>query len=319
MIIKLNDLSFSSKQHKMKKNLLIAILLIGLLPKGYSQDRIITMNNDTIDCKVNKITNNTIFFELTARNVKSSGKIPLSSVLNYTISGKAAQEEPIAFEIIQFERFRLGLNGGLGYLLSSSKRAEEAMVSQGLTTDQAQSYYRDMKSGMNANADLICLITPNFGAGVKYRFFDTSDNLEGFFDPQDGVHLIYGTYGEKIYVNFIGAMAFYQQYIGSQKSFLVNSACSFGFTNYRNEAEYLNEYLLLTGKNFGLDYNIGLEYCINRNFSVGIDLSFFYSSLRKVKVTDGTTTTTVDLEKDEYENLTRLDLSIGIRLCLWNK
>jgi len=33
-----------------------------------------------------------------------------------------------------------------------------------------------------------------------------------------------------------------------------------------------------------------------------------------MKITDGSTTTTVDLDKDNYENLIRLDLSIGVRL-----
>jgi hypothetical protein len=78
----------------MKKNLLIVILLLGLLPVGYSQDEIITVNNDTIDCKITKISRNTIFFELTTRGIKSSGELPLNSVLNYTVS---AQTSPLYY------------------------------------------------------------------------------------------------------------------------------------------------------------------------------------------------------------------------------
>jgi hypothetical protein len=303
----------------MKKYLLIAILLFSLLSIGYSQDKIITMNNDTIDCKINKISRNTIFFDVTTKSVKSSGKLPLSSVLNYTISGKATPEGLKAVNKDPFERLRLGMNGGPGYLLGSTKKAKDYLVSLGLTPDQVNSYYKDLKLGMNANADLTFLITPNFGAGIKYRFFDTSGSIEGFIDPQDGVHLFYTTYKEQIYVNYIGGMFFSQQFIGSRKSFKLNSACSFGLTTYRNEAGYLNGYYLLTGKNFGTDVSLGLEYFITSYFSVGVDLSAFYSSIRKVKLTDGTTTTTVDLDKEDYEDLSRLDISFGIRLYLWNK
>lgn len=303
----------------MKKNLLTAILLFGILTSGYSQDKIITLNKDTIDCKINKVSHNTIYFDLATRGVKSSGKLPLNSVLNYTVSGKPIQKEQIVVSTDSFERLRVGINGGPGYLTGSSKKAEDNMVGQGLAREQAQSYYRNMKLGIHANADLTWLITPKYGAGIKYKIFDTSGSLEGFFDPQDGVTLLYSTYREQIYVNFIGASFFYQQFTGSGKSLKFNSSYAIGLATYRNEAEYLNGYYLLTGKNFGIDASLGLEYFITRHFSVGADLSAFYSSIRKIKISDGSTTTTVDLEKDNYENLTRLDLSFGFRLYIWNK
>jgi hypothetical protein len=88
---------------------------------------------------------------------------------------------------------------------------------------------------------------------------------------------------------------------------------------YRNEAEYLNGYFLLTGKSIGMDINLGLEYFITRHFSVGTDLSVFYSSIHKMKITDGTNTATIDLDKNNYENLMRLNISFGLRVYLWNK
>lgn len=303
----------------MKRNLLTSILLFGLLSVGYSQDKIITLNYDTIDCKINKILHNTIYFEITTIGIKSYGKLPIKSVLNYTISVKAAQEELQGVITDRFERLRFGMNGGPGYLLASSKDAEDYMVSLGLTSAQARSYYKDLKLGLYADADLTFLITPNYGAGIKYKFFDASSSLEGFFDPQDGVHLIYTTYKEQIYVNFFGASFLYQQSMGNQNLFRLNSAFSFGLATYRNEAEYLNGFYLLKGKNFGTGTSIGLEYFITSYFSVGADLSAFYSSIRKIKITDGTNTSTVDLEKENYENLTRLDLSFGIRFYLWKK
>jgi hypothetical protein len=303
----------------MKKNLLFAILLIGLLPKGYSQDKIITMNNDTIDCKINRISHNTIFFDVTTRGVITSGKLTLNNVSNYIISVKTTPEVPKSVNTNSFERLRFGTNGGLGYLVSSSKAAEEDMVSQGFTPENAKSYYRDLKSGLYANADLIWMITPDYGAGIKYKFFDTSARTEGFVDPQDGVNLYYTTYKEHIYVNYLGAEILFQQFVGNQKSFKLNSGYSIGLASYRNEAEYLNGYYLLTGKNIGMDIGLGLEYYLTRYLSVGADLSVFYSSIHKMKVTDGSNTTTINLEKDNYENLTRLNLSLGLRVYLWNK
>ena len=303
----------------MKKDLLITILFSCLLTAGYSQDRIITSNYDTIDCTINKISRNTIYFDLTTKGIKTTGQLPLSSVLNYTVSAKATPGKIRIENAYSFERLRLGINCGPGYVLASSEEAEDYLVSLGLESGQAKSYYRGLKLGLNANADLTYLINPSFGAGIKYRFFETSNNVEGFFDPQDGVHLIYTTYEEQIYTNFAGAMFCYRQHIGRNESFRLNSALSIGLATYRNEAGYLDGYYLLTGKNFGTDVSIGLEYFITGWFSAGADLSAFYSSIRKMKITDGSNTMTMDLDKEDYENLSRLDLSVGIRFYLWNR
>ena len=52
---------------------------------------------------------------------------------------------------------------------------------------------------------------------------------------------------------------------------------------------------------------------------ISVVLYLFYCSIRKMKITDGYSTTTVDLKKDNYENLSRLDLSLAIRVYLWNR
>jgi hypothetical protein len=277
------------------------------------------MNKDTIDCKIAKVSQSAIFFDITTKGVKSSGKLALNNVLNYTISCNSTALEQKPVNSNPFERLRLGVNGGFGYLLSSSKTAEEDMVDQGFTLKNAKSYYRDMRSGLYANTELTWMIAPDYGAGIKYKFFDTSSRTEGFVDPLDGINIYYTTYKEHIYVNYLGASCFFHQSISSLKSFKLNSGYSIGLVTYRNEAEYLNEYYLLTGKNIGMDISIGLEYFITRYFSVGTDLSVFYSSIHKIKITDGSNTTTVNLEKANYENLTRLNLSLGLRIYLWNR
>jgi hypothetical protein len=38
-----------------------------------------------------------------------------------------------------------------------------------------------------------------------------------------------------------------------------------------------------------------------------------------MKITDGSSTMNLDLEKENYENLSRVELSVGIRLYIWNK
>ncbi|MFZ0282406.1 MAG: hypothetical protein WAL29_12190 [Bacteroidales bacterium] len=302
----------------MKKPFLIAVLLVALLYSGYSQDKIITLSNDTIECRINRVSRSTIYFEMINRGIKSSARLPLGNILSYTVAGKtgpAFQDASAGEE--SFTRLRLGLNAGPGYMLAGTKKAIDQMISQGFAPDKAKSYYNDLKLGISFTGDAAWMITPDYGAGIRYKFMTTSAGTEGFMDPQDGIHIYYTSYDEKIYVNYGGVAFFYRLPAGKSESLVLSSSCSLGLATYRNEAGYLRQNFLLTGKNIGAEFCLGLEYSVTRHLSAGAELSAFYSTLKKVKVSDGSESATVDLDKDNFENLSRLDFSAGIKIYLW--
>lgn len=301
----------------MKKYYFVVISFFCLISAGYSQDKIITNNNDTIDCKIDKVSHNTIFFELTTRGVKTTGRLPLNGILNYLIA-----KSPDYFQNFipteSFQRLRFGLSGGLGYILSSSKKAESEMKNMGFEPDKVKSYYRDLRTGWYAKTDLSWFFSAKYGAGIKYKFFDTSGKTDGLVDPQDGVSLYYTTFSEHIYVNYVAGAFYYQEYFGRRKSLKLNTGISLGSVMYRDEAKFLKNYLM-TGKNFGMDVNLEVEYFLNHYLSISADLSDFTSTITKMKLSDGISSSTLKLEKGNYENLSRLDFSIGIFIYLGNK
>jgi len=255
---------------------------------------------------------------MVTRGIKSSARLPLNKVLSYTFAGKmgpAFQDEAAGEE--GFSKLRLGFNAGPGYLLASTKKAIDQMTSQGFAPDKAKSYYTDLKLGISFTGDAAWMINPDYGAGIRYNFMTTSAGTEGLLEPQDGIHIYYTTYDEKIYVNYGGVAFFYRQAVGKSGSLVLSSSYSLGLATYRNEASYLRQNLLLTGKSIGAELSLGLEYFVSRHLSLGAELSAFYSTIKKVKVSDGSETATVDLDKDNYENLSRLDFSAGIKIYLW--
>ncbi|MBE0678903.1 MAG: hypothetical protein IH592_09075 [Bacteroidales bacterium] len=304
----------------MKRNLLIAFILAGTVTSLSGQDRIITLNNDTIDCKINRVTRTDIHFDLTTHGVTTTGRMPLADILTYSVNPAATQARIYKPAMTgSFPRLRLGLTGGAGYLFSSSEKAEESMVTWGITNDQAESYYRDLKSGICGSGDITLLLTQRIGLGLRYKFFGTSGSVEGFFDPQDGFNIFYSTYSEHIYVNFAGASLFYSEPLGASQKFKIYCAYAAGLTLYRNEAESFQGNFLITGNSFGMDGALGLEYFINPSLAVAAELSAFNALLRKIEVTDGSTTETIELEKENIENLSRIEFSLGIRFYLWNR
>ena len=105
----------------MKLNLLIVLCLAGFVTGLSGQDRIITRSNDTIDCRIGRITRSEIHFELVTRGVKTTGRLPMGEVLSYSVS-------PAALPVQEYKpsktglsgTLRIGLNGGMGYITSST-------------------------------------------------------------------------------------------------------------------------------------------------------------------------------------------------------
>jgi len=306
----------------MKRCLLTILVLAGLSAGLAGQDRIITLSNDTIVCKITKITRNEIQFDIISQGVRAAGRLPLSEVLSYSVSTLPMWEQGPAYPPARTApagNLRIGLNGGMGYLISSSDDAEEAMTTFGISKEDARKYYDNLRSGWYGGADAAWIINQRYGAGFRYKFFNTSAVTEGYFNPGDPFNLYYTTYEENIYVNYGGLFLFYREPLGKKDLFSIYSACSVGLTLYRNETEVLSQAILFTGKALGMDGTIGMEYKITPLVSAGAEVSVFASKLRKIDFTDGETEQTQELEKDSYENLSRIEVSIGLRFYLWNR
>ncbi len=313
----------------MKRILLLALILTGTVFPAFPQDQIITRNNDTIECKITRVTRNEILFEIDTKGVISSGKIPFTEVVSYSVTSPPSDsrkpaslpgaQRPASPVAGPSPRLRLSLNGGAGYIFSSSEKAEESMAAWGIAEDDAGAYYNDLKLGIYGSGDITFMVTPRIGTGLRYKFFYTDAGVEGFFDPDDGIYLMYGTYSEHIYVNFAGVSLFYTEPLGRSQKLSLYASWAAGLTLYRNEAETFQGNLLITGNSLGMDGSLGLEYRITPSMALGAELSAFNSLLRKVEVTDGSNTETLELEEDNIENLSRFELSLGVRFYLWNR
>ena len=322
----------------MKRILLLALILTGTVLSLFPQDQIITRNNDTIECKITRVTRNEIRFEFDIKGVTSSGKIPFAEIASYSVAnpptgGSRPVSPPVATrpdspkgsmrplpaDTGPLSRLRLSLNGGAGYIYSSSEKAEESMIAWGTAADDARAYYNDLKLGIYGSGDITFMVTPRVGTGLRYKFFYTDAGIEGFYDPDDGMYLMYGTYSEHIYVNFAGVSLFYTEPLFRSRRLSLFASWAAGLALYRNEAETFRGNLLITGKSLGMDGSLGLEYRLTPSVALGTELSAFNSLLRKVEMTDGTNTETLELEDENIENLSRFELSLGIRFYLWNR
>lgn len=298
----------------MKRNLLIALMLAGFVQFISGQDRIITINNDTIDCRITRITRDAIWFDIFVKGIKTKGQLPVSEIYSYHVKPSVLQKEDKRVEAKAASgRFCLDLSGGFGYILGSTEKAEVELVSTGVAFQDARTYYRNLKTGLSASAGATWIFSPGYGAGVRYRFFNTAAAIEGNIEAGDGINIIFFDYSENIFVNYAGFSLFYQEHVGKNEQFSLYSSISLGMAFYMNMIEYYTGNLLITGNAPGMDGILGAEYRLTPAISAAAEASFFAATIKKITITDGVQEESAELPENNYENLSRIELAFGIR------
>jgi len=278
-----------------------------------AQDKIITWKGDTIEGRVIRKGNKSIFFEKYEGSVRTTGSIDRLEVRELQMGEKAGS---VPESNLPYHTLDLAVAAGPSYLVASTKDARTQAVQLGMTREQADSYYRQLKLGWSGSAQAHWYFLPGMGAGLHYRFFVSGASEWVTLDPQDGVNLYYGEMKEKMYVSYLAPSLKTVQRYGKEGKFIVSSAVSAGITFYRDEASILQNNVLLTGKAFGTSLEIGTDYLITDHLSMGLKIGLFSSKLRKVTMDNGTDQSTVELDKEKYENVSAADLSAVIRITL---
>lgn len=234
-------------------------------------------------------------------------------LLNSSLSAQSNHNDNLQTNQVPIKRSRLvvSIDGGLGYLLGSTKTAKQQMKNYGISDSEADRYYRKMKLGEQAGASVYYFVTPDYAFGLDYNLFTTGGEVLGYLDPGDGWTKYYGAFKEKIYTNFFGISAFQKQRLNDDWN--MYAKFSLGMATYRNESEIIVAPMLITGKAPAIKGEFGFSYSLSRNISVNAGLSYLFSSLRKIKVDDGTNLTEVELNEDTKENLSRLNFSTGLQ------
>lgn len=295
----------------MQKCVFLLCLLFINAGLAVAQDRIITWNNDTIKCRIVSNGKKSIVFERGEGKEKSTEKMDRLEVKGLILSGesgiKTAQESPAT-------KFGFSFDGGPSYLLASTEDAKNAAVAQGWSQQQADHYYKQLKFGWSGSASAHWFLQPGMGVGMHYRFFYSGASEWVTLDPQDNVHLYYGRMNEKMVLNYIGPSLKTVRSAGTGNRFIIASSVSAGLLLYRDEASVLENLVLVTGKAFGASFDVAAEYMITKQVALAVKSGAVFSKLKKVTADDGNSRTTVSLPREQYENVSALDLSAGVRL-----
>ncbi len=298
----------------------VLFLVIMLTFDGLSQDWVVLNSGDTVKCTITKVSEKYLYYSQNFNGVSAKGKILKSNINEWRyIRQDTDKAQPVAPppppEISEKPdlsgRFRSSIQGGFAYLTGNTDVAEDDLIVQGASDEEAKSYYKDLKTGYQGNITMYYRFAKDLWIGGSYKGFFTSSNIVTSLHVDD-IHLYYGEVSERYFVNFAGASILSSSRFGNDKRFGVYSAFTIGPAFYRDEVELMNQQVLLQGTTLGTDLIIGLEYFINPRLSVNMGTSLFIGKIKKYTVTTASTSNEVTLDKENYENLSRVDVSAGI-------
>jgi hypothetical protein len=310
----------------MNKFALLSVFLI-LLISAKAQDRIISMNHDTIHCTILSINKKHIKYELKDKDgLVTLNSINIQQVSEYTRSHRTENDwkqhnlKTSNPDNVPESLWNVGLNVGGSTMPWYFDNIQ--------STAAMPDYYNKLKTGFHINTSAYYMINGYLGVGAEYSFFDTSFSGS---EPSQYSTTIFLMVSEKYrqYINYVGPSVFLQQHIGIHKKFILSESLSAGVLFIRLEGEstfpnidntgysdFTNN-SLLTGNSLSAKFGLNASYRIYRNVSVGLGGNYIWASLKKASFesrgTNNESSSTENQELPKPMNLSRIDYSFVLR------
>ncbi|HAH22973.1 MAG TPA: hypothetical protein DCL77_04290 [Prolixibacteraceae bacterium] len=325
----------------MKKLLLIFLFFVSLAT-AKAQDKIITIKQDTIECRIISVNAERIIYEQkTSDNHFVGMSIPISDVLQYIRTGRSDSfGDRLVHEKIKRERpehrWLFSLQGGLAHSFTDYSNFKTMMLDAGNSASITNDYITKLQNGTHLSTSLHYLVTSFFGLGVDYNLFRSASKGE-FLSPGYGqlnvpLYLKLGL-DERQYSHFAGASVLFQQFPDKKRRIKISETISPGIVLFRNESRnseyqsywgdrdfyngqppqyYERANSVTSSTNFGAKGSLSVEYGITPQLSAGLAGNFMWAKLHKVSVKNAASDTN-DQKLEKPMNISHIDYGFIVR------
>jgi hypothetical protein len=281
--------------------ILVAVLSCNLTTQA--QDLIVTTGGDSLECHITHIMHNMVHITLLNDSVESKAVLPRNMIAHYAVDYKNEWEEPTPVDnILNPPRFRASIGIGLSNLIGKT--------SENVPADFIP-YTEELKSGNHLGADVTYYVNKRIGFGLKYIFFNTKNQLNNIYVIDSSGTVTYGSMEDNITMQFIGPSLGIRQTLPRGGAHLVSNL-ALGIITYVDDARVI-EKLRITGSTFGFSGDLGLDFQLEGGFYLGIGFGLTVGMIRALEVEQGGVVQKIDLNYSSYNNVSRIDLGIGLR------
>ncbi len=209
--------------------------------------------------------------------------------------------EPEPYVEVTYPSFRIAVQAGMGFRLGelpSTLGGEE------------RAYYKGLLKGFSFGLDATYFLDSSWGIGIKFNNLHSGKQLENATFDMDG-HQMTGKMADQIDIWFLGPLVSGR---GFSKSLKVSyyGAIGLGCLGYNQIMTRISS-AQLSGATIGRLAEIGADFYVTDHLSIGATANLLTGALSRMKVSVGSESRTVSLSKDERENLSQVNVQIGLR------
>ena len=293
-----------------KFKILFIFVFIGNIASA--QDLIVTNKNDSIRCKIDKEDFDFVYYTLNKDNQNTSTKIKLSDVrnvrYNYLESKNQNQNIPnVVEDIYRPERtYRFVVDGGMNLITAKTLSTDDKELDKHLNS---------LKLGYQYGLGAYMFGQKSFGYGLTYKHYFNQNKNDAYLyvDSVNGNRV--GELSDRTNINFYAFTLLNRTSFFNDKMDLF-LGISGGYLQYKNDNIRLTE-MLITGNTFGMLYTVGVDFKSGNKLVFGADLNLLQATMREYTYDINGTKITRSLDKADYENISRIDLSVGLRYYLY--
>ncbi len=299
--------------YKTKDTLLAICFTIAFIGNALAQDRLITTGGDTVYCKIENVDGEFLVFTVDG-NTADKKKISFSMVKSYEKdhSPELVHDQQPHLTKVGKTKFPplYQVNKGLmlGVAIGYSHRL--ANVPQGLQPE-LEKYLKRLKSGLAVKVDATYFFGRFFGLGAKYSLSYAANRMENVFIIDQFGQYHQGDMADRIAMHFVGVHLTSRVGPRSNNGHFL-PGITVGYTAYVNKATLIDNFTLSSGS-FSLAVNLATQFKIGRTTYLAFGADLITGVLNYINYKDATTSTKIDLEENNRDNIMRLDVSLGIR------
>ena len=205
-----------------------------------------------------------------------------------------------------------GSNHGLGSLWAGALIGPSQLVEKAPDSliPEIRDYLNKLRSGWHYGFETEYFFNQYIGVGAKYVSFNTRQAVDSIV-----VKLFSKTYyidlSSKMNINTVSPMVYGRLPLMGNKLSLTGGIGP-AWLFYRNIGKAVGDTLMFKGSSPGLSTSFRISYEVIPNLNVALQAGYIRAFLKKFTQDDGSTEKVVVLAEENYQNLSRYDLSFGL-------
>ena len=201
-------------------------------------------------------------------------------------------------------RFRLAVQGGYGYRLGKNVESGQSIVDE---------HNKRLKNGLTYGADLTWYTSGDIGFGLKFSNMHSKSEDMVTVTYDDGT-MASGEYRDVVDMRFFGPI-FSSRYVSPNNKWIFLINCGIGYLSYVDNGRVIDPMSIKSGT-LGVCADAGIDLRLMNSLYLGVSAGMIGGSLSSYSVTENGQTQKIELDKDQYESVNHLSLTIGLRLYL---